>query len=405
MYYAHRKCRACGATDLVPVLSLGHQPPANNFHFSDAERLGHVPLTVLYCPVCTLAQLSAVVKPEILYRNYPYVTSKSKTMFDHFRNLVRDIEVACGKLGKDLNWLEIGSNDGTFLAQLPCPNHHRLGFEPAKNLSDIANARDIKTVNQEFSEPAAVELGAVGYRADVAVARHVFAHIDNWKGFIRALEFITHKKSLVVIEVPWVVDMFKKKSWDQVYHEHLSYVSIGAIHKLLEGTSFYLSDVIHYEIHGGAIALILRRTESGVFKLNPDFYGKSDEKDLHGDWLALSADKLHMANDLNTLIRSKAFVSKNVCGFGASAKATVWLNACGLTAKNISFVCDSTVQKQGKIIPGTNIEVVPEERLMEADYAICFSWNFFPEISEKFKAFENKGGNWIIPVPYPRVMK
>ena len=403
MFSKISRCRACSGSNLVKVLDLLVQPLANDFKPAGGECAGYAPLEVMFCRACTLAQLSVVVRPEVMYSNYPYVTSESSTMLDHFCHLMNDIDDAV-EMKPKMNVLEIGSNTGFFLDVGKRRNWKVLGIEPARNLAAIANERGIKTIDRMWGEPSAIELGATGYRADVIVARHVFAHIADWKGFIHALEFVSHKDTLVVIEAPWVVDMFKMNSFDQVYHEHLSYVSITAIQKLIEGTHFYLDDVKHYPIHGGTIALFLKMRGPG------DLIGGIDwqlerEDGLEEQWRGLQHNKVQMSHALHLEVQKRRNEWRKVCAFGASAKATVWINACGFTRKLISDVCDCTPQKQNCLIPGTDIPVVPESRLMEADYAICFSWNFFPEIRQKFKAFEEKGGRWILPCPDVRIVE
>lgn len=397
MFYRQTTCRACQGTDLVPVLNLGIQPLANDFQKDGGECAGYAPLEVLFCRTCTLAQLSAVVRPEILYTDYSYVTSRSATMRKHFEALRYDILNIAAPNRHRIKLLEIGSNDGTFIEGMQFRDADILGIEPAKNLCEIANSRGVKTRNRLWNVPSSLELQSEKYCADVIVARHVFAHIDDWQDFIRACELVSHKDTLLVIEVPWVVDMFKMNSWDQIYHEHLSYVSLAAIKKLLEKTSFYIHDVKHYTIHGGAIALMIRRKDADASPgMNADWHSGFEEKDLETQWLNLKVNRSLMTGTLKTLLYQVA--PKKVCGFGASAKATVWINSMGLTRKDIAFVCDSTPQKQGKCVPGTDIPIVPESELKKADVAINFAWNF-PEIYDRFKNVQ-----WISPCPEPKLL-
>lgn len=400
MFRKLQRCRACQDTHLTQVFSLPPQPLANDFQWPDAECAGYAPLQVLFCRTCTLAQLSVVVKPEILYRNYPYVTSDSHMMKVHFETLQTDIvaEFLPGRLPK--KWLEIGSNNGAFLESLHRFKMETLGLELARNLAAIAEQRGVKTIDREFNCPSAIELGATGYRADVIVARHVFAHIDDWQGFIRGLEMVSHQDTLVVIEVPWVVDMLNMNSWDQCYHEHLSYVSVGAVQKLIEGTPFYVDSVKRYSIHGGAIGIFLRRRENHE-RIALDF---PEEQGLEARWRNMDAQQLTQRRKLTALVSQLNATGKKVCGFGASAKATVWCNALGATSKQIAFVCDCAETKIGKVVPGTDIPVVPHSRLMEADAAINFAWNYHAEIAGDHKAFTDKGGKWILPIPEVKVL-
>lgn len=78
MYTPHLTCRACGYgampegiksnsdQRLVDVFNLGIQPLANDFCRAGEMRCGFAPLKVMFCPRCTLAQLSVVVSPNIL---------------------------------------------------------------------------------------------------------------------------------------------------------------------------------------------------------------------------------------------------------------------------------------------------------------------------------------------------
>src|SRR6267142_1676980 len=110
-YCPHTKCRICESTNLHPVFDLGVQPLANNFVKPGESRQGHYPLQVLFCTKCTLSQLSVVVDPAVLYRNYSYVTSTSETMAKHFEHLIELLNSE----EEIYSLVEIGSNDGAFL--------------------------------------------------------------------------------------------------------------------------------------------------------------------------------------------------------------------------------------------------------------------------------------------------
>jgi hypothetical protein len=90
-----------------------------------------------------------------------------------------------------------------------------------------------------------------------------------------------------------------------------------------------------------------------------------------------------------------------VAALGASAKSTVWINACGFTRKDIQFIADNTPQKQLTFSPGTEIPVVDEGAILRElpDYVVMFAWNFREEVLEKFERARSKGVKFIIPVP------
>lgn len=424
MYKLHTTCRACGtgnpvlktlkqstaagtvydlAASLVPVFDLGPMPLANDFCGPDDERAGYAPLKVMLCPNCGLAQLSVVVSPQVLYRNYPYVTSNSATMRKHFADIRYDIGEEAGDFK---GVLEIGSNDGTLMLFLQEHGAKCIGIDPATNLTEIANKRGAYSLGTMFDAYSADLIVTTHGKPDVIIGRHVFAHVDNWKSFVRCLELVSAAHTLICLEVPYVIDQLDSVSWDQVYHEHLSYVSVRAVDSLLHGTALRLHKVKHYGIHGGSIMLMLRHRESEE-PVNESVAKFIEQENASADrWAAFSIEARRRIDQLASFIRARATEGKMVVGYGASAKSTQWLNACKLHKSEVRFVCDNTPQKQYKTCPGSEIPVADEGALTRElpDYAVCFAWNFAEEIIAKEKIFHDKGGKWVIPVPQIKVL-
>jgi novobiocin biosynthesis protein NovU/D-mycarose 3-C-methyltransferase len=408
MYTAHTQCRACGfgseqapsgiksatqSEKLIPVLDLGIQPLANDFRAVGEECAGFAPLQVLFCPRCTLAQLSVVVDPAILYRNYSYVTSPSATMANHFDRLFDDLLVMDAK-----GVVEIGSNDGRMLArwQQRAGALRVMGIDPAKNLAEIANSQNIPTVNGLFNEETAGVAQSVN--PDIVIARHCFCHINDWRAFIDNLARLGHQDTAYCIEVPYVVDLLGRAEFDTIYHEHLSYLSLTAMDQLLRFSPLYLSRVHKYPIHGGAILITLRRRLSPKYPHIAPFEFKEDI--TVRSWRMFSVDTNDRISAMHDLMERLYFKAKSVCGFGASAKSTVLINACHLNRNHISFICDSTPQKQYKLSPGTDIPIVDEGALLRElpNFCVVFAWNFFDEIVSKNKAYTDAGGRFINPM-------
>jgi len=395
MYKKVKACRACGNLQLKEVYDLGVQPLANDFCRSNQESAGHVPLKVMFCEECTNSQLSVVVDPNIIYSNYPYVTSKSQTMKDHFRNLWNEIT----KEVKPKTLVEIGSNDGLFLNFCHDEGVESvIGIDPAINLHPSQGPDGVTSICSLFDEQVAREIVDREIHPDVIVARHVFCHINDWREFMQNIEAISNSETLVVIEVPYVMDMIRGLEFDTIYHEHLDYLSIKAMDYLLEGFMFHIHRIVRFEIHGGAIVLILRRDDcenaadpgveifSELEVLNLDIWEKFKQ----------GCDrKIYQLKDMITRMPP----TMKVVGFGASAKSTVWINACGFTSKHIKFICDCTPEKQCKFSPGNDIPIYPESELMgqNADVAVLFAWNFKKEILAKNQEFISTGGRFLIP--------
>jgi uncharacterized Zn finger protein len=78
-------CRLCGSTKLEQVLGLESTPLANQFVDKQGVEQEIHPLVLLECQVCGHVQLSAIVDPDTLFRDYVYVSGTSPVFVDHFR--------------------------------------------------------------------------------------------------------------------------------------------------------------------------------------------------------------------------------------------------------------------------------------------------------------------------------
>ncbi len=419
MYTIVTRCRACGfgqridpggiksapSTDrLIPVLDLGKQPLANDFRKEGEPRAGFAPLEVLFCPQCALAQLSVVVDPAILYSKYSYVTSPGTTMREHFAALLRDIDPELGARG---SVVEIGSNDGLFLGFLHDNGYGNIvGIDPATNLAAKAKQGGAIVVNDFFNMESARAAREACGAVDLVIARHVFCHIDDWAGFVQSLDVLAGKQTLICIEVPCVSDQLASGSFDQVYHEHLSYLPIKAMKALLRDSVFHLHRIIHYPVHGGASLMMIRRNDSEVPPHPSVAQSLETENVTLERWQEFATLAQEQMFRLGQMVRWYRKQGKRVCGYGASAKSTVWINACGFTKEDLYGVYDGTNEKLYCTIPGTNIPVIHEGAFYAdaPDYAVCFAWNFGGEIMEKNRKWMESGGKFIIPVPKLRVI-
>jgi hypothetical protein len=113
-----------------------------------------------------------------------------------------------------------------------------------------------------------------------------------------------------------------------------------------------------------------------------------------------------LKRSLVTLLADLKRQGKSIAAYGASAKGSTLLNFFGLGKDPLNFVADRSSYKQGRLTPGTHIPIVPAEKLAEAqpDYTLLLTWNFADEILEQQKAYRQKGGKFIIPIPGVRIV-
>ena len=140
------RCRACGSSEIAPVLVLGQTPLANALiDAGDADRPEETfPLNLVRCRQCTLVQIDETVPPEKLIRHYTYFSSFSDTMVAHAKTIAERL-VRERQLGPANLVVEIASNDGYLLQHYQAAGVPVLGIDPAQNIADVARGKGIRT--------------------------------------------------------------------------------------------------------------------------------------------------------------------------------------------------------------------------------------------------------------------
>ena len=86
-------CRFCKNRKLKKVIDLGIQPAANAFLYKEQlnGKENRFPLKVNFCSVCGQLQLTHVVSPDLLFRDYVYVSSTSPVFIAHFEKYSKSV--------------------------------------------------------------------------------------------------------------------------------------------------------------------------------------------------------------------------------------------------------------------------------------------------------------------------
>jgi SAM-dependent methyltransferase len=405
------ECRVCEGREWVDVLSFGPMPLANRYvapeEPPDAEP--RFPLDVVFCPGCGLLMLRQVVDPTVLYRHYVYISSESATIMNHTRWLASEIVERFG-LGAASLVVEFGSNTGLQLEEFRARGTRVLGVDPARNLADIANARGVPTLPEFFDGGAAKTILDRAGRPQVVLGRHVFAHIDDLTGVFEGAETCLGPDGVLAVEVPYLVDMVDGNEFDTIYHEHLSYFSVGTLRRLFDRFAFRVFDVERVPVHGGSIVVFAcrrgaRRPETTrLAALFEEEESRGVRTARYFTEFAARARAIRTA--LRAVVGEARAAGDVVAGYGAPAKGNTLLNFCGCGPLDLEFVIDTTQFKQGKLLPGTRIPIRPEAyaRTRRPDYFLMLAWNYAQEIVNKERAYLEAGGRFIVPIPSPVVV-
>jgi hypothetical protein len=404
-------CRICRGQELSLVLDLGLSPLANRF--LKAEQLNEeepsFPLDVFFCRTCSLVQLLEVVDPEVLFRDYVYVSGTSETMRTHFADFA-DSVINRFRFEPNSLIVEVASNDGTFLSNFEGKGLRLLGVEPAVNIAAIARSRGIPTVNEFFSPEIGTAVRTEHGEAACVLATNVFAHLDDMHGFVEGVLNVIGPEGIYIFENSYVRDMVEHLEFDSVYHEHLSYFSVTALTHLFEAHGMEIFDVEHTPVHGGSLRVFVKRKgASHPVTEAPEAFRRQEREDGFCDVARYEefGDKVYeLKTKLLEMLEGMRRDGKRVVAYGSSAKGNTLLNYLGAGEELIGYVVDKNPMKQGTFSPGRHLRVLPVETLLEnkPDYALILAWNFATEILGQQEEFISGGGRFIMPMPSPRIV-
>lgn len=409
--YRVKKCRICGGTKLFEFLSLGKMPIPNGFLSKKELKQSEpfYPLGTYVCKNCWLVQLTHVIPAEIMFKNYLYIPSTSTIMLNHFKKFAENVIKDFNLTSNDLV-IDIGSNDGTLLGYFKDCEIKTLGVDPASNLAQVARLKGINTIDDFFTENLAKGIVKEFNKAKIITATNVIAHVDNIHNLVAGINLLLEKNGTFIMEFPYFVDLLEKNEFDTIYHEHLSYFSIKPLIELFKSHKMYIYNIKKKHVHGGSIRVYVAK-EGSKYLINPavrnfikeELLRKLNKLEAYEDF---GRRVKTIRRDLKIYLKKIKSQGKTIVGYGASAKGNVLLNYCKIGNNLLDYIVDSIFYKHGKFTPGTHIPIYPEIRL-EKDpphYALLLAWNFADEIIRKQTKYRKKGGQFIITIPYLRLI-
>ena len=404
-----KHCRICFSKKLISYLDLGKQPFSNSFlNYKDLKKEKKFPLIIVLCKNCGLSQLSIIPNTKFIFSKYDYLSSSSKALSDHYRELVKKLVKNYNVLSTD-TVLDIGCNDGILLKHYPKNFSNVIGIEPS-DASKYIKQKRIKLINKFFNYKTSNNYLKKYNKPKIITITNVLAQIDNLNEFAKGLRNIIDNKSLIIIEFPYLVHMINRGLFDLIYHEHLSYLALTPLKYLFKKFDIKIINFkkLNLGASGPAIRLFLAKNDSTYQTSNKvikqikyeTIWGVQKIK-KYKFFKKIVNIKINKIKKMIYLKHNQGF--KLGC-FTASSKGNTLLNCLNLDKKIIKFTSENNKKKIGKYTPGTHIKIISDKNFLKKkiDYAVLLSWNYKKFFLSK-SLFIKKGGKFIIPLPVPHI--
>jgi hypothetical protein len=287
-------------------------------------------------------------------------------------------------LSKGSDVLDIASNDGTLLSFFKKEGCRVLGVDPSRPAFEIAVTKGINTMNRMFDSGTKEQILATSGKLDLVSATNIITHVPNPEEFLINCKYLLKSTASLVVEFYNFESMISNSAFDQIYHEHISYFNFTTFSRLLENVGLEAYKVKQVNSQGGSLRVFISFTGSRNIdksvKNTLDMEGGLES--IKSRYFLFPQKVAKIKRDASRFLEEKIRSGNKIAGYGASAKATVFLNFLNLSNSEIIAIADKSLIKQGKFIPEAAIPVVSPDELVKLNpkIIIIFAWNLRKEI-------------------------
>jgi len=395
-----KHCLLCKNKKFKKVFSLGNLFVSNFVNKNKINSGIKSPLTLIYCPKCTLLQLSHIAPQEIMYKRfYWYRSGVTKTMKKALKDIYKS-SLKHIKLYKNDVVLDIGANDGTLLK---CYNKNikTIGCEPANNLVSQLRQNCNYVLNDFWSYNKLNNLLKKKKlkKPKIITAIGMFYDLENPNKFIRDSVLALDKDGIFITQLMCLKSMIDKNDISNICHEHIEFYSLRSLKYLFESNGLEIFKIEENDINGGSYRIFCRKLNKGSIKLAKENVLTAVKKFV----TRVKKNKSITMKFINKEIRK----GKKIFLYGASTKGNTLLQYYNLNNKIIPFAAERSPEKWNKFTIGTGIKIISEKkaRKLNPDYFLVSPWGFIKEFVKRESAWLKKGGKFILPFPEFKLIK
>lgn len=392
------ECRSCSSTNLDKFLDLGSQY-VSDFR-DDLSKPNKYPLQVVICADCKLVQLRHTTPSQEMYHeNYGFKSGISDSIKADLKEIVEE-GLTYHHEGA---WLDIASNDGSLLSNVPT-NIYRVGVDPITKYCKEAEQYADKIVNDFFGGQKFIT------KFDVITSISCFYDMDTPNQFVSDVTKVLAMRGVWIIQQNYLLPTMELGAIDNICHEHLEYYTLLSLEPLLARHGLEVIDISTSMVNGGSIRTVVahkgtRPVQDSVEKQRTI----EADANLHDTvpYFTFAKNAHTNIERLKLLVMGIKSEGKSVAILAASTRgATIW-QAAEFTADDIDYAVERNSEKVGKYFSAIGIPIVSEEQFRQdqPDYAIIGPWFFDDEIVKRESGYLKNGGILITPLPEVKLIE
>jgi SAM-dependent methyltransferase len=409
IYTSVRSCRLCSSKRLKKAVLMPEIQLTEKYFMTREEALNNavkLPIDLYVCEECCHAQITDIVKKDILWGDFTFWSGQTAKMREHLLDVATWTQKFL--VGKDKpHVLDVGSNDGTFLKNFPS-ECRVLGVDPAKEIARYANNDGVPTICEFFDRDIANQIIQNHGKFDSVTCLNAFAHCEDMNEFFDAIKNVLKPDGIFVFEASYLLDIVNKMLLGTIIHEHMSHHHLLPLCTFFEKHGFELFDIFNNDYQGGSVLGAV--AAAGQHPMSNNLKNAlQKERDLGFSSTNYFSDFNRRLTQLRYSVKSSISHWKSsgstIAAYGASRSSPTLLSLFGIE-EMIDCVFDDHAQKQDKFVGGYGFPVLNTKMLTEVmpDFTLVTAWSHLDVIIDKNKEYTEKGGKFVSICPEFRVI-
>lgn len=383
-------CQSCGAP-VTRCLEFGPQPVSHRLPASPAELEFLHPLTVGVCQKCCLLQLIDPFPVASLRPAQPWRYTEPESHLDAV------VAQLANRLPRDRKARIVGvsSKDLSTIDRL-----RQLGFDSPRCLDAAADwqARDssvgMEWLQAQISDAGHPLHGRMRGQWDVVVARHLFEHAYDLRGFLKQLASWLAPGGMMLLEVPDFSPCLAGGDYAVFWEEHLVYYTARTLSRVLEqaGWEVLASDGYRYMPEDSLVVLARPR----VGESNAPEWTESDS--AGNDVLArFVAGFEESKRAWQARLDRERQAGGRVALLGAGHLGVTFVNLLNLVG-SLDLIVDDDPAKRGRYLPKSHLPILGTDALADPQVRLCLM-SVSPEGEERVlrqhRSWVERGGRLV----------